>query len=102
MVPLPYYTGFEPAVKERSRGVIIPVPFQHLDGYSGLDDIFEPHFNRMALESALIKATQDGVKARAVLLTKYETNLDVSPKSFAWYANQVCMSALTIRSVDAT
>ncbi|ROV87603.1 hypothetical protein VSDG_09606 [Cytospora chrysosperma] len=69
IVPLPYYTGFQPAVKERSRGVLIPASFQSLDGYHGLDDIFEPEMNRRALENALAKASQGGVRARAVLLS---------------------------------
>lgn len=70
IVPLPYYTGFRPAVKERSRGVLIPAEFQGLDGYRGLDDIFEPETNRKALERALAKSVQNGIKARAVLLSK--------------------------------
>ena len=72
IVPRPYYTGFRPAVKERSRGVLIPAAFHCLDGYRGLDDIFEPQTNRIALERALSEAAQKGVKARAVLLSKYE------------------------------
>lgn len=70
IVPLPYYTGFRPAVKERSRGVLVPAPFRSLDGYRDLDDVFDPEMNRKALEAALSKAAQDGVKARAVLLSK--------------------------------
>lgn len=71
IVPLPYYTGFVPATKERSRGVLIPAPFQSLDGYNGIDDIFDPGVNRKSLEAALEKAAHEGLKARAVLISKY-------------------------------
>jgi hypothetical protein len=50
--------------------VLIPAAFHCLDGYRGLDGIFEPQTNRMALERALSEAAQKGVKARAVLLSK--------------------------------
>jgi hypothetical protein len=70
IVPLPYYTGFVPATKERSRGVLIPAPFQTIEGYKSIDDIFDPEMNRKALEAALEKADREGLKARAVLLSK--------------------------------
>lgn len=72
IVPLPFYTGFKPAVGERARGVLIPAPFQLVPGYRGLDDIFDPEINRMALSNALVEAEKGGVKARAVMISKYE------------------------------
>ena len=70
IVPLPFYMGFKPAVGERSRAVLIPASFQSVKGYQDFDDIFEPEMNRKALENALSKATQDGVRVRAVMLCK--------------------------------
>ncbi|KAI5920330.1 putative acc synthase [Camillea tinctor] len=69
IVPMPFYTGFKPAVSERARGVLIPASFQCLEGYRCLDDVFAPEMNRKALENALLQATQSGVKVRAVLLS---------------------------------
>ncbi|KAJ8130028.1 hypothetical protein O1611_g3606 [Lasiodiplodia mahajangana] len=69
IVLMPFYTGFKPAVQERSRGVLIPAAFQSLDGYQSLDDVFSPKMNRQALESALRKAASDGVKVRSVLIS---------------------------------
>ncbi|KAI0198510.1 putative acc synthase [Astrocystis sublimbata] len=69
IVPMPYYTGFKPAVQERSRGVLIPAAFQSVEGYQNLDDVFNPTMNKKALESALQRAASDGVKPRAVLIS---------------------------------
>ncbi|KAI0173471.1 putative acc synthase [Hypoxylon sp. FL1284] len=69
IVPVPFYTGFGPAVSERARGVLIPAEFQSIEGYRGLDDTFAPEMNRKALENSMQKATRDGVKVRAVMLT---------------------------------
>ncbi|KAI0479733.1 putative acc synthase [Xylaria cf. heliscus] len=69
IVPMPFYTGFKPAVQERSRGVLIPAAFQSLEGYQSLDNVFSPEMNQQALESALRKAASDGVKVRAVLIS---------------------------------
>ncbi len=69
IVTLPFYTGFK-AVGERARGMLIPASFQSLDGYQGLDDIFKPEMNKKALEGAIFKANHDGVKVRAVMLSK--------------------------------
>lgn len=70
IVPLPYYAGFVHAAKERSRGVLIPAPFQSLDRCQGIDDVFDPEMNRKSLEAALEKTAREGLKARAVLLSK--------------------------------
>lgn len=72
IVPLPFYTGFSPGVGERARGVLIPAPFQSLQEYKGLDDVFDPKMNLRALESALLKAKGDGLRVRAVMISKYE------------------------------
>jgi hypothetical protein len=72
IVPLPFYTGFNPAVQERSRGVLIQASFQSLEGYHSLDDVFSPVIIQQALEGALQKAASNGVKIRAVLISKYD------------------------------
>jgi aspartate/methionine/tyrosine aminotransferase len=72
ITPAPYYTGFKPATAGRSRGVLIPALFQSVEGYQGLDDIFDPEMNRKALENTLLQATQRGEKGRAVMISKYE------------------------------
>ncbi|KAI2602061.1 putative aminotransferase class I and II family protein [Hypoxylon sp. NC1633] len=69
IVPVPFYTGFGPAVSERARGVLIPAEFQSIEGYRGPDDILAPEMNKKALENSMLKATRDGVKVRAVMLT---------------------------------
>lgn len=72
IVPVPFYTGFKPAVAGRARGVLIPASFQCVDGYQCLNDNFAPEMNNKALENALQRATENGVKVRAVMLSKYE------------------------------
>ncbi|PHH75741.1 hypothetical protein CDD82_4307 [Ophiocordyceps australis] len=72
IVPVPFYTGFKPATSTRARGVLVPASIQSVGKYQCLDDVFDPEINRKALEDALLRATQNGVKVRAVMLTKYE------------------------------
>ncbi|KAH7384625.1 putative acc synthase [Pyrenochaeta sp. MPI-SDFR-AT-0127] len=69
ITPMPFYTGFKHAISVGARGVLIPAPFQCVEGYNGLDDVFDPEMNRQALEKALFQATQDGVKVRAVMIS---------------------------------
>lgn len=71
ITPAPFYTGFKPAVGERARGVIIPALFRSIEGYQGLDDIFDPEMNTKALSHALAESTKDGIKVKAVMLCKY-------------------------------
>ena len=72
LVLKPFYTGFNPAVSTRARAVLVPASFQDVEGYQGLDNIFDPEMNRKALENALLQATRDGITVRAVMLSKYE------------------------------
>ena len=62
--------GFQFDIPGRSRGRIIPVSFQDLDGYTGFDDIFDPEFNKRAFENALEKAKTSGINIKAVLLSQ--------------------------------
>ncbi|KAI2463100.1 putative acc synthase [Annulohypoxylon bovei var. microspora] len=69
ITPMPFYTGFKPALGERSKGVLIPASFQSIEGYRSLLDVFDPDMNKQALEDALQKAARDGVKVRAVMIS---------------------------------
>ena len=73
IIPVPFWSGITQGVEERARGVLIPARYQCVDGYQGLDDLFDPEINRKALEIALQQATKDNVKIRGVMLCKYET-----------------------------
>lgn len=70
LTPLPFYAGFKPAISGRARGVVIPASFQCIEGYDGLDDIFDPEMNRKAFEKAIVQATRDGITVRAVIISK--------------------------------
>jgi bifunctional pyridoxal-dependent enzyme with beta-cystathionase and maltose regulon repressor activities len=70
IIPQPLYAGFQLDVSGRSRAVLVPAPFQDVQGYQGLDDIFDPKMNRKAFEKAYEKAMSDGITPRAVILTK--------------------------------
>ena len=71
LVPRPFYTGYHLDISQRSRGVVIPVPFQGIEGYESFDDAFDsPAVVRRAFTSTLESTTRDGVRVKAVLLTK--------------------------------
>ncbi|KAK2616748.1 hypothetical protein QQS21_000360 [Conoideocrella luteorostrata] len=53
MAPLPLYNGFIFDTMNRSNAHIIGVRYQHLDGYGGIDDLFSPSLNEIALEAAI-------------------------------------------------
>ncbi|KAI1078169.1 putative aminotransferase class I and II family protein [Whalleya microplaca] len=68
IIPVPFWSGISQGVGERARGVMIPATYQSVEGYQGLDDLFDPEINRKALENALEQATKDNVKVRGVML----------------------------------
>jgi len=70
IIPRPVYSGFQIDVCNRARGVILPAAFQHLEGYKGLDDVFDPQMNVRALEAAYEKGKKDGVPPKAVILVR--------------------------------
>lgn len=72
ITPAPYYTGFKPMSSVRAGGVLIPAPFKDVEGYDSLDDVFDPDMNRKVLEKTLLQATHDGVRLRAVIISKYD------------------------------
>jgi bifunctional pyridoxal-dependent enzyme with beta-cystathionase and maltose regulon repressor activities len=84
ITPAPFYTGFKGMVSGRARGVLIPATFQCLQGYRGLDDVFDPEMNGKALEHALLRASPEGVIVKAVLISKYD-----NPNSEVTYSSEV-------------
>lgn len=71
LFPLPMYTGFTNDVPVRSRGKIVPVTFRRKDGTLDLDDVFDAEANTRCLTRAFEQAKKDGVRVRAVMITKY-------------------------------
>ena len=71
LIPQPYYNGFTFDLLNRSNTRIVGVTYQDIEGYSGLGDLFDPHFNAKALEVALRRAEEDGIVIRAVMISKY-------------------------------
>ncbi|KAK2666558.1 Aminotransferase, class I/classII [Fusarium oxysporum f. sp. vasinfectum] len=70
LIPLPRYNGFSFDVFNRSNARIIGVPYTGVEGYSTLDDLFDPEVNRRAVEATLHKARSEGSRVRALLITK--------------------------------
>ncbi|RDH21995.1 hypothetical protein M747DRAFT_349072 [Aspergillus niger ATCC 13496] len=56
----------------RSNAPVIGVPYEGIEGYSNLEDLFHPEVNEIALESALRKAEDDGITVRALLVSKHQ------------------------------
>lgn len=70
LFPLPRYTGFANDVPTRSRGKLVLVPFEREDGTLDLNDIFDPEANTRCLERAYRKAEKEGIRIKAVMITK--------------------------------
>jgi aspartate/methionine/tyrosine aminotransferase len=71
LIPQPYYTGYHIDISQRSRGVIIPVPFEGVEGYCSFDDGFDsPDVVRRAFQSRLEQSKKGGGRVKAVLLTR--------------------------------
>ncbi|KAI1803418.1 putative aminotransferase class I and II family protein [Daldinia bambusicola] len=68
IIPVPFWSGISQGVGERARGVMIPATYQSVEGYQGLDDLFDPEINKKALEKALQRATENNVKVKGVML----------------------------------
>ncbi|KAH7087018.1 putative acc synthase [Paraphoma chrysanthemicola] len=69
ITPAPYYTGFKHMSSLRAGGVLVPARFEGLEGYTGLDDVFDADMNRKALERSFLRATREGVTVRGVLIS---------------------------------
>ncbi|KAF2963107.1 hypothetical protein GQX73_g10470 [Xylaria multiplex] len=68
IIPAPFWSGISQSAGERARAVLIPATYQSVEGYQGLDDLFNPEINKKALENALKQANKDNVKVRGVML----------------------------------
>ncbi|KAK0640776.1 pyridoxal phosphate-dependent transferase [Cercophora newfieldiana] len=69
LIPQPFYTGYQIDIKQRARGELVPVPFEGVEGYASLDDVFAADVLRRALERQLALAKERGLRVAAVLLT---------------------------------
>ena len=70
LIPTPFYNGFHIDLTARSNAKVIKVTWDGIQGFSGLDDVFRPEFNKVALEAALRESRQNGIKPRALLISK--------------------------------
>lgn len=70
IIPRPLYNGFKIDVQHRTGAVVVEAGFCDLDGYHGIDDVFDAAMNRRALEQAFERAQNDGIRVRAVLIAK--------------------------------
>lgn len=71
LTPLPLYNGFIFDALNRSNVRIIGVSYDGISGCESLDDIFSPSVNELALNRALEQAQRDGIRIRALLISKY-------------------------------
>ncbi|KAH7007778.1 pyridoxal phosphate-dependent transferase [Ilyonectria destructans] len=69
LIPLPLYNGFNVDILNRSNVRVIGVSYKGIEGYSELEDLFDPDVNRKAIEAALRKAKDDGISIRALLIS---------------------------------
>lgn len=49
---------------------MIGVSYTGVEGYTTLDDLFDPEVNRKAITRALNRAKSNGVKVKALLISK--------------------------------
>ncbi|KAI2814482.1 hypothetical protein CBS115989_8554 [Aspergillus niger] len=61
---------------------VIGVPYEGIEGYSNLEDLFHPEVNEIALESALRKAEDDGITVRALLVSKSIMSLVIEVSTY--------------------
>jgi bifunctional pyridoxal-dependent enzyme with beta-cystathionase and maltose regulon repressor activities len=71
LIPVPNYSGFAIDLPPRSRALLVPATFRDLEGYTSLNDVFEPKFIIAALEKALEKSRKNKVVIKGVLLSRY-------------------------------
>ncbi|CAG7556406.1 unnamed protein product [Fusarium equiseti] len=70
LVPVPFYNGFKIDITHRSDAQLVGVTYDELEGYSSLDDLFNQGMTKKALDNALKRARAQGIKPRAVLISK--------------------------------
>ncbi|KAI0116518.1 pyridoxal phosphate-dependent transferase [Nemania sp. FL0031] len=69
LVPRPFYNGFNFDTLNRSNAKLVGIAYAHVEGYHGIDDLFSPDINKVALETALQKAKEAGITIRALLIS---------------------------------
>ena len=69
-MPQPYYNEFEMDTPTRSNARVVGVPYQGIEGYSELDDLFRPDINKNAIEAAFLKAQDDSITISVLLISK--------------------------------
>uniref|UniRef100_A0A0B7KGS8 Aminotransferase class I/classII large domain-containing protein n=2 Tax=Bionectria ochroleuca TaxID=29856 RepID=A0A0B7KGS8_BIOOC len=69
LIPQPLYNGFNFDLLNRSGVRIVGVPYTGIKGFSVLDDLFNAEVNQLAIEAALEKASRDGVRVKALLIS---------------------------------
>jgi len=70
LISQPLYYTYHTDVSQRSRAIVVPVAFQDIVGYSTFDDSFKPEILRVAFERALKKAESDGIRVKAVIMSR--------------------------------
>ncbi|KAG5759279.1 hypothetical protein H9Q72_012592 [Fusarium xylarioides] len=69
LIPLPLYNRFLVDIANRSNVRVVGVSFSGIEGYSSLEDIFDPNVNKKAINAALNKMQKDGIRVRALLIS---------------------------------
>lgn len=71
LIPQPLYNGFNFDLLNRSNVHVVGVKYEGVEGYTGINDLFQPEVNKVALKAALSQARQDGITIRALLVSKW-------------------------------
>ncbi|RSL77346.1 hypothetical protein CDV31_017331, partial [Fusarium ambrosium] len=69
LIPRPLYNGFSIDILNRNETHLVGVSYTEIEGYCGLDDLFKPDVNRLALEASLREAEEANIKIRALLIS---------------------------------
>ncbi|SPB46670.1 unnamed protein product [Aspergillus niger] len=69
LIPQPLYNGFKVDILNRSNVRVVGVKYEGIEGFTGLDDLFLPDVNKVALETALRQAKDEGINIRALLVS---------------------------------
>lgn len=69
LIPRPYYNGFAWDLGNRSNVKIIGVSYHDIPGDPQLEDIFRSDINVLALDAALDRAKNAGIRVRALMIS---------------------------------
>lgn len=70
LIPLPLYNGFKVDLLNRSNVHVVGIPYRGIEGYLNLNDLFRADVNLRAMEAALNKAHNDGIRIRALMISQ--------------------------------